>query len=52
VVATSVFQMGRPLLASIAINCASSVPMNNVLPRIASPRLLAPQQTMRSCAGV
>ena len=49
VLATSVFQTARPVFASMAISCASSVPMNSVSPRIASPRLLAPQQTMRSC---
>jgi len=44
--ATFVFQSARPLLASIATRCASSVPMNSVSPRIASPRLFAPQQTI------
>ena len=37
--ASVTFQSGRPFLASIATRCASSVPMNSVSPRIATPRL-------------
>ena len=50
--ATAMFQSGWPFFASIAMRCASSVPMNSVSPRIATPRLLAPQQTRASGAGV
>ena len=50
--ASVMFQRGRPFFASIAITCASSVPMNNVSPRSATPRLFEPQQTRASGDGV
>jgi hypothetical protein len=43
---TLTFHFTRPDFASIATRWASSVPMNSVSPRIASPRLLAPQHTL------
>ena len=43
--ATVTFQSRRPVFESSATRCASSVPMNNVSPRMATPRLLAPQHT-------
>ncbi len=46
------FQSGRPFFASIATRCASSVPMNSVSPRMATPRLFEPQQTRASGDGV
>jgi hypothetical protein len=42
---------GFPFLASIAINCASSVARNNVSPRIANPRFTDPQHGFTS-AGI
>src|ERR1017187_1430637 len=40
--ATLVFHTNRPLLASSASKCASTVAMNNVSPRIATPRFTDP----------
>ncbi len=42
--ATTVSHNSCPLFASIASRCASTVPMNSVLPRIARPRFTRPQQ--------
>src|SRR5512138_197781 len=41
---TLIFHASSPVLALIATRYASTVPMNRVLPRMASPRLLLPQQ--------
>src|SRR4029453_11866367 len=48
-IATS--QTRRPLVASTATRWASIVPMNNVSPRIATPRLIRPQHGRDSGAG-
>ncbi len=46
--ATMRFQIGRPVFASMAIRCASTVARKSVSPRIARPRVMRPQQNLAS----
>ena len=48
---TAVCQIGRPVTASSATSCASSVAMNKVSPRMPTPRLIRPQHGLASADG-
>ena len=48
---TAVCHIRLPLIASMATSCASSVAMNNVSPRIATPRFTRPQHGLADRDG-